>query len=433
MTATPSVPEHPAVADLDRCSICGEPIPYIGTSGGSHPECRGRLIAQRSSDVKCTTCGGHRGERALNPQATDGVRMRTFVPCKACNAEAPHAPYVEAPAQRPNEAPPQCTCERAMFGDEHVTKADPACRACRVNEVTANGVPAAFVNPDTPSRLRARRIIAQARLAGDVLDFGLGLEAKIMVALDEPRPEESVICGHERLMKQAKDVVRAWEDDPTSSATENEIRELGLRADSAMDAAQRVDKASPDHDLKRNYRKCVDRIGVLNHALSRAIQHIDDYKATTGGASLVEELDAIADTPWADDGQPVSNLALAGALACVLSAWRKEANQGDGIDEAHAHLFDQAERYIERFWPSLSEVPKDRTGELRRALHTDYPNHAPIRRLREAASTIVNHARAYSDLEGRVTWLKLEELEEALTALDVLDQHLDAAKGSSKP
>ena len=48
-------------------------------------------------------------------------------------------------------------------------------------------------NPDTASRWRARRIIAEARKAGDVLDFGLGLEAKIMAALDESRTQEALV------------------------------------------------------------------------------------------------------------------------------------------------------------------------------------------------------------------------------------------------
>jgi len=127
------------------------------------------------------------------------------------------------------------------------------------------------------------------------------------------------------------------------------------------------DKASADTDLKRNYRKCVDRIGVLNDALSRAAQHIDDFKAQTGGASLVDELDALIEHPWANNDQPISNLGLAGMLACVLSAWRKEANQGDGIDEDHAALFATAESYIREYWPSLSDAPKTAAPRV------DYP------------------------------------------------------------
>lgn len=44
---------------------------------------------------------------------------------------------------------------------------------------------AVIVNPPTTGRDRARLLIAQARAAGDALDFGFGLEAKIMAALDE--------------------------------------------------------------------------------------------------------------------------------------------------------------------------------------------------------------------------------------------------------
>lgn len=51
-------------------------------------------------------------------------------------------------------------------------------------------------NPPTPNRARARHVIAQARAAGDVLDFGMGLEAKIMAALDKQRPDKAKIeCG----------------------------------------------------------------------------------------------------------------------------------------------------------------------------------------------------------------------------------------------
>lgn len=51
-------------------------------------------------------------------------------------------------------------------------------------------------NPPTPNRARARHVIAQARAAGDVLDFGMGLEAKIMAALDKQRTDKAKIeCG----------------------------------------------------------------------------------------------------------------------------------------------------------------------------------------------------------------------------------------------
>jgi hypothetical protein len=49
----------------------------------------------------------------------------------------------------------------------------------------------------------------------------------------------------ERLSVQAKRVVRAWEDDPTSLATENAIRELGLRERSS-DSSRPAESAPPD-------------------------------------------------------------------------------------------------------------------------------------------------------------------------------------------
>lgn len=51
-----------------------------------------------------------------------------------------------------------------------------------------------------------------------------------------PRSDKAKSEGHERLIQQAKRAAKAWEEDPTSLATENAIRELGLRADSSVDA-----------------------------------------------------------------------------------------------------------------------------------------------------------------------------------------------------
>lgn len=58
-------------------------------------------------------------------------------------------------------------------------------------------------NEATLSRDRARLIIAQARAAGDALDFGAGLETKIMAALDAPsvdNPRDTVRKTAEELL-----------------------------------------------------------------------------------------------------------------------------------------------------------------------------------------------------------------------------------------
>ena len=97
-----------------------------------------------------------------------------------------------------------------------------------------------------------------------------------------------ITCGHERLVKQAKHVVRAWEDDPTSTETENAIRELGLRADSAVDAAQRTD--NPDAvtattgDLDRA-RLWIDEMRDLG-----IIAHFREAKAKARLADLIAEV-----------------------------------------------------------------------------------------------------------------------------------------------
>lgn len=54
--------------------------------------------------------------------------------------------------------------------------------------------------------------------------------------------------------------------------------------------------------------------------------------------------------------QPVSNLALATTLAEVLNAWRTEGSWGDGIYEGHAAIYERAEEYIVKYWPSLAEA-----------------------------------------------------------------------------
>lgn len=102
-------------------------------------------------------------------------------------------------------------------------------------------------------------------------------ESQVRALLDENerlRDDANVTCGHERLIKQAKDVVRAWEDDPTSTVTENEIRELGLRADSAVDAAHRSDKAKCDRCGKRDdlvvCSSCAEELHGIIADVSRA-------------------------------------------------------------------------------------------------------------------------------------------------------------------
>ncbi|MBX3261072.1 MAG: hypothetical protein KF782_15420 [Labilithrix sp.] len=78
----------------------------------------------------------------------------------------------------------------------------------------------AGVNPPGPARDRARRLIAAARADGDVLDFGSGLEAKIMAALEEEqRPNEArtpapwrTTKGWARALKKAVDLFDEFED-----------------------------------------------------------------------------------------------------------------------------------------------------------------------------------------------------------------------------
>lgn len=117
---------------------------------------------------------------------------------------------------------------------------------------------------------------------------------------NEARSEEVVICGHERLMKQAKHVVRVWEDDPTSLETENAIRELGLRADSAVDAAQRVDKAIAPTITVDGVAYCIGDVRIMRDA-ARAAEHRPDYPHAARIAELEKALrDCITPCQWCE-------------------------------------------------------------------------------------------------------------------------------------
>ena len=179
-----------------------------------------------------------------------------------------------------------------------------------------------------------------------------------------------VTCGHERLMKQAKDVVRAWEDDPTSTGTENEIRELGLRADSAVDAAQRTDKVPGKWRVGR-------KLGRTLYIGDRCVGIVDN-------ALIAEELVAAANAPALDypTPDPIRNsvaeviVYLQDEIAANLRGVSRDADFSRGVTAAYRDVIGKLE-------PLLA---------VRR---TDLPP-----RLQEAASLVDDLETAPTKLEG---------------------------------
>lgn len=84
----------------------------------------------------------------------------------------------------------RCGDERPGMYERHYAGTDYViCSDTRMCDERVRQNVARQTNPDTPSRKRAREIIASARIAGDKLDYGFDLEAKIMAALDEAGKE----------------------------------------------------------------------------------------------------------------------------------------------------------------------------------------------------------------------------------------------------
>jgi hypothetical protein len=74
----------------------------------------------------------------------------------------------------------------------------------------------------------------------------------------------------------------------------------GCRAD-VLEARERAERAEARvEELEAKNQACVDRIGVLNGALARAVQHICDANSDH---PLVEELDAVIEARWGLPGE----------------------------------------------------------------------------------------------------------------------------------
>lgn len=146
-------------------------------------------LLQRTKEA-CTGCGST-GEKHYYPCPTIEHRPNDAFPdghAKACPVRLGVGSYCDCPGMSMTPPPCQssrfprpCDCCKARILAR--ADAEAACARDDQREYERKSP----VNPDTPSRLRARKIIASARAAGDVLDFGMGLERRIMEAIDEAR------------------------------------------------------------------------------------------------------------------------------------------------------------------------------------------------------------------------------------------------------
>lgn len=170
LAAAPSVSEESRL-----CPTCDATINAEGQCSRKPEFCKPQ--AQRASEtVACKFCENADANRAgLAMFCTCGRRLDHMKP-------------------RTKEASPDVL---NTIVDEAIAGLSPGISACdslrKIKRLAYDEMQrpneACTLNPDVPSRLRARRVIAQARAAGDALDFGFGLEAKIMAALDEERDE----------------------------------------------------------------------------------------------------------------------------------------------------------------------------------------------------------------------------------------------------
>lgn len=143
---------------------------------------------------------------------------------------------------------------------------------------------------------------------------------------NEAKPAATNPTGHQRLIDQAIHTVRAWEEDPSSTLTENAINELLLRARSAVDAPSAI-----VDDLKAENAELREALDRRTQEATPVVEQIAAWlEAETTNTTVLESMLTEHGTHYRHNGLPAGLAELAHGVRRRFGAASRTDNASGG-------------------------------------------------------------------------------------------------------